>query len=202
MYTPNMKGVRIGLPNPPFKMKRVNNQSTSKIDIIGDFMLPLSPDEWFGDNYFVTPFFNNPNLFYKDIEYLKDSEMEDRYKNMIEITKNDDNTQTMKAKAQDFAKIKHDRWKFQEESRFVLFIMHQLKDPNDPNEMISKLFQEVSLPFTHFDIDLDINLFKDMELTMGPNCNEADKILVGSLCEKYGISKGSKDSNLKNKIRF
>ncbi|WP_422356221.1 DUF2971 domain-containing protein [Roseivirga pacifica] len=202
MYTHNMKGVRIGLSNPPFRMKLVNEKSDSPIPIIGEKFLPLTIQECFGKDYFIFPFFSNSEMFYKHIEYLNREELEERFKKIVTINKNSDDTQTASVIVRDLAKLKHERWNFQEESRFVLLITHPLKSPFNTHEMIQQLFIEKTLPFSSFDLELDETLFKNMEIVLGPNCSQAEKLIVKALAEKYGIKQPVKESALKDKIRF
>jgi hypothetical protein len=202
MYSKNMKGVRIGLNNPPFKMKLVNEQSDSPVKIIGEKFLPLTPKECFGENYFVFPYFMDNDLFYKKIEYLNSDELKTRYNKMITIHRNHNFIEKASIHQRDIARIKHERWRFQEESRFVLMITHPIKNPNDTNEVINKIFNEEPLSFSHFDLEISNENFEKMELVLGPNCSEADNLIVSSLREKYGVKKNIKHSALKDKIRF
>ncbi len=201
MYTPKMKGVRIGLPNPPFKMKLVNKKSNSLFKIIGEKHLPLTPQECSTKDYFVVPFFGDDKMFYKKIEYLDTDELKSRFKKLVTKERNGE-IQTVTANAQDFAKLKHKRWSFQEESRFVLLITHPMKNPYDTTEYVNKLFKEEALPFFYFDLELDNSNIKKMEIILGPNCSEAEKLIVLSLAEKYGVETEIKNSILKGKIKF
>lgn len=202
MYSRNMKGVRIGFDRLPFKMKRVNKSSSHiPIEVTGERELPLTIDECFHTDYFIVPLFMDEKQFYKKIQYLDDFELKQRYDLMVEKVKNQDGTYSISAKTEDFAKIKHKRWTFQEETRFVLLIVPPIKI-QDISNAIDQIVSGVPLNITYFDMDLDKSILQEMAITIGPNCSQADKLIVESLRTKYCLKNEVKDSELTKIIRF
>jgi hypothetical protein len=121
---------------------------------------------------------------------------------MVTKSINPDNTFSINANAKDFAKIKHERWSFQDESRFVLLIVPPIEDPKYINLAMNQLFNESPLTISYYDVDLDPLILQEMEVTLGPNCSISDKLIVESLLQRYSVKKEVLESNLKGKIRF
>jgi len=200
MYTKKMKGVRIGLSKFPFMKKLIaKDLNNPLLSIVDDMIQPLTIEECINPEYFIVPVFDG---FYKKVEYLDTDELNSRFENMVEKQVYPDNTFSINARSQDFAKIKHKRWSFQEESRFVLFILPPINDFDDIPILMTQLYQEKNLGITYYDMDLDPLTLQNIEVLLGPNCSDADKLIVESLLYKYDVKNEAKESSLKGKIRF
>ncbi|NIJ46598.1 hypothetical protein FHR24_003088 [Wenyingzhuangia heitensis] len=198
MYSNNMKGVRIGINKKPFKLKKVNQKTTkAKILVEGEKHLPFTIDECLNKDYFIFPSFIKHEEFFKKIEYLKTEELNKKFNELINIQQ-----ENISITTKNLAISKHERWGFEEESRFILLILPPIKDFNDVGDCIKNIGQNKQLPFSFFDIEIDDNCFENIEITLGPNCSDSDKNIVDSLISKYGIKKKSKESELKEIIRF
>jgi hypothetical protein len=201
MYSKGMKGVRIGLTNPPFKMKLVNNSSIAQINIRGEKLLPFTIDECFNSDFFIPPLFSENDQFYKKVEYLNYEELQQRFERMV--TKSiKQNKFSISAEVKDLAKIKHKRWSFQDESRFVLLILPPIKDLKDINASLNQIYYETPLSISYYDMDLDPIIMQEMEVIIGPNCSDGDKIIVESLLNTYSVKNKAIESKLTGQIRF
>jgi len=86
------------------------------------------------------------------------------------------------------ATYKKQHWSFEEEKRFVIVSSKPCWTKNDEDkktvlkELIKNDFEENSLF-----VETNNTSFFNMEITLGPGCSEAQKLIVNALCEKYKI---------------
>ena len=111
----------------------------------------------------------------------------------------------------DFDKVgsyKNKRWAFQEESRFVIFLMPgnpyaSLNSPNhfqEQKRIIKDIINNKEIGFSHYDMSLSEEAFEHLVITMSPSCDTAQRVLVESLCEKYAPKARIVDSHLMGKL--
>lgn len=193
IYANNMKGVRIGLSQPPFKKYRIlagEYAGTIKIpDTIEN--APISIEQCIQDDYLIFPPYDD-DIFFRKIEYLDDEAYKQRNESIIAESP----TKTTIFNG-DLGRIKHERWKFQNESRFQLMIFPQ--SFRQPRHL--PLSERPSAPISYFDLDVDIEILKDMEVVRGVNCTDADQIIIDSLLTTFGVKQPSKKSSLATTIR-
>lgn len=79
-------------------------------------------------------------------------------------------------------------WEFQQECRFVLYAF--------PKNINGRMFPPAYLiennvypKEKYIDLPIRNSIFDTMKIVLGPISSEADRIIVESLCERYGISK-------------
>lgn len=201
MYSKNMAGVRIGLKKRPFKLKKVGSKvNRFPIDIRGEKELPLTLDEIFHPNYFVFPFFMDERQFYKKIEYLDETELQKVYTNFESRIIDEKGNFEINVNTFNLGRIKHKRWSFQEETRFVLLILPPC-DFKDIGKFTNAIFNQVPLEIYHFYLELDCSILQEVEITLGPNSNDSDRIIAEALKQKYNLSNEIKKSELEIKIR-
>jgi len=119
------------------------------------------------------------NLF--KIKYFE----EDKYdkhcrKNFINITKKGYFLNLL-----NIGTVKIDHWSFQKEYRYMLYIYPKvLKDDNNSNKIENLCnFLKTQDEYDFFDLELNDEAFKNMEIMLGPECKEEHKIIVESLIE-------------------
>lgn len=102
---------------------------------------------------------------------------------------------------------KHKRWKFEEESRFVLNLLpgnpmaYSLNDMNEGLEsMVTNLSNNKNLPFKYYDKELRDDIFEDLEITLNPMIDESQRIILNALCDKFAPNAIIKESDLKGKV--
>lgn len=89
-------------------------------------------------------------------------------------------------------KYKRLNWSFQKEWRYMISILPiGMQESNPPSleiqqDILKKLEDETTeVPYERLFLDLDENVFDDMEILFGPKMTESEKVLVKSLIEKY-----------------
>lgn len=194
MYT-NYKGVRIGLDEEMFVTYDINDHCKSY------FPFPFDLKE----NCLLLPINNEARLY--EIHYVEN--FEDEIKSIVTQDKNSASINYEK-----LAFLKRKEWEFQKESRFRITV-RPFKDEkidwqkyNDwysigeeiLNSMSEFLKEDIPINIEHFDIPLQEEKLKDIEVMMGPMTTEGDRILVEALLSSYKDSKIS-DSYFKGKIR-
>lgn len=206
MYT-HGKGVRIGLPDYPWK-KNIYNLSEWKdlgIDLRNNLNKiqygPFKVSDIFGEKHFIMPPYclpmPNEGVFTKDVVYLDDQMLEDKYKDIYNHKLNEANgTFEIKIAPIEFGKFKHKRWAFQNEFRFVMFICpldrkYDVKDKNAMNLMTTTFYDylqnERESPIKDFYVELSDEAISNMEITLGPLSTSADEIIVKALLANKGI---------------
>lgn len=209
MYT-NNSGVRIGLPDNPWKKKtmEIDRYLQQKVQVVqhpnDDYYMPYSFDEIYGENHIILhPMMPKGQVFGSPVQYLPEHELLEKYKVLYIETLSDNKSRlSINMDTNNFGRYKHERWRFQEEYRFVMLIFStnrkvdfkNMKDPNWFDDVTSALYNNEKATISYFDIDLCESAIRDMEITTGPLFNSADSILLNALIEKYGVVGKSKVS--------
>lgn len=116
---------------------------------------------------------------------------------------------------QDIILLKTDYWEFQKEYRMVVqlnpkILSEDIKDAEsyeelNDDEKIKFYFKEimprVANKMEYLDIQLSDDFFNDLEITLGPEANESEEIIVKSLLKEYAPNVKLNQSDLKGKIR-
>jgi len=193
MYAKNMKGIRISFPSNPFKKHLIKKGRYGKISVNQDIVdSPMTIGELFNEKYFIFPIIEKDD-FFKPVIYLKENELESTFNEIVDRRGKNITLYTEK-----LGFVKHERWQFQDESRFVLKITPPYKDARN---LIKEFNSNVPSPLEYFDLSMDLNEFSKIEVKLGPHCSEADKIIVNSLLKSHGVDKLCTESNLKGIIR-
>lgn len=96
--------------------------------------------------------------------------------------------------------IKPKHWEFEKEFRFLVLANHEWNTRTNSFEIKSTpYYSEVSAKF--IDIEIDKTIFDEIEVLLGPSCNEAELIIVESLLNKYTTNGAVIQSELREKIK-
>ena len=100
-------------------------------------------------------------------------------------------------------KYKNIHWEFQHEWRYILLLM-----PLNLNQAIDKSVQEFQTTsnkilcdqakqaFPFYDLTLDENVYKQMEITLSPKISVGNRLIMNALIEKYNPSAVLHESSL------
>lgn len=197
MYTQN-KGVRIGLEENPFVAYPVNDKFKSY------FKTPLE----FGPDYLALSFTNEIKLH--DIIYV-----DNQCKKIKSLIQN--NKDNITIKTNDVGLYKDLRWQFQKESRYKIIlnpvnldITNQMKgESGNPvfdmvyglfSSLVPSLFTETPIKESELFIKLNEAAINNIEVMMGPETSDHDKLLVEELLSDYP-QHSLKDSYFRGKIK-
>lgn len=185
LYT-NRKGVRIKLPTDPFKMYLYDGGSVkmnSNINI----------NEYFKDikNYQMASL---KSINAVDLGYVKGaSKMFPKIENMDKTTFIEYSNKV--------GLYKEDIYNHEKECVYRMFIypwkLEESKKIMSNSDEIKDRFNNTVLPFNERFLRIDENKFKDMEIVLGPECSEGEKIIVELLVSKYNPSAIIRESALK-----
>lgn len=200
MYASIDNGVRITMPRDMFKKQIIEKFSTDNHGIMQDIASPFTKDETFyNGKYCIMNVFNfEKKDFYKKVEY-KDNFIE-LYKSKIKIVEKE----LIVNRLWDLGKYKSTKWEFQKECRFTLYTKClNPEHKNNPHKQYDS--GSISLwnenPDKYIFVPLDEDVMKKMIITLAPCVTEAQKIIVGSLRDKYCQGATINESSLKGDIR-
>lgn len=216
MYAGKEMGVRISLPQDMFKdysfIDGFSGLNVSDIlraidPVNAPIMLWKIPgSEYKGKNYLIIPVESDkPATFYRRILYVDD---------VLSLTKE---LALMVDKEEDsyynfdlgnVGVLKHKRWAFQKESRFILRII-----PTDgeislykPKELVEKLKEaldtEMEPHFNSYDLPLKDDIFEHMIVTLSPSITEGKRLIVKALLNQYAPKAKLMESSLKNFVQM
>ena len=164
MYTGMESGVRIGLPEYPFK-ERENNPADLKCI--------------FGENVN-----DNTGGVYIKVEYTRDKEK--LYPKIY--NKKEDSTTIDLGK---LGKHKNEGWAFQKEWRYIIqFYPLDISNIESSYESIQTMVNNMingknTLSFSHYDVPINESAFLQMEIVLSPKISLGNKLIVEDLVEKY-----------------
>lgn len=209
LYTPDMHGVRIGLPTFPFKE---HYYKAGEYNLKEDIATYINLEELYRENIgMIIPnsvrlteieYTNEEDKLLPKIRTSSDPEALSKYlqaKTLDEI-KNCEVTYDLSK----LGKYKRDIWGFQKEWRYLFYISPMgFMEATPPTlqkhqELIRRLENPKQLPpYPRFFLDLDEDALKEAEIVLGPKMTTAEQILVEALLEKYGLGKQWRRSNLR-----
>jgi|SRR5690554_1513591 len=215
MYTGNMKGVRLKLPGEMFRLYELDLETVPRAvqlfdpdlvrnNLSGKFLSYLPYARLHTEHYFVTPpSFKNDwwplQVVYTDEENLLKQKL-------IEYDAKSDKSSL---NAYELGKYKSLVWSFQEEWRFRIFcfnaISPDLEQKLGQDAYFDRLFNRIrdfssGVPTKYLFLDLSSEALGELEIVLGPKTDEAQKIIVESLVEKYSKSARVTESSLSGKI--
>lgn len=195
MYTDRkMKGVRLTLPNYPFKRLRLKPKPGWDMHSEGELYGPIPFDQQFGRGYYILPTFLSDQQFGGPVEYRSD--VAERYRSAVAIDTTGGRFSINIAGLPDLARLKTPEWSFQHEYRFVLCIFPSIPVPDDgpgsegfpgasSDAIGNALLNGTAPPIEWFDVSLSDEALSQATITMGPMCSEGDRVVVNALVEKY-----------------
>lgn len=206
LYTPDMHGVRIRLPQFPFKKYKYKK---GKYFLDKDVDTYINIEKLYNEDK-VSIILTQPELI--EIEYTDDieklypkvrttSSKEDLRKYLNEGKIENDKFK-VKYSFTELGKYKRKEWSFQKEWRYIYFVSPMgLKEANPPTlekqrELIRRIQDKEYKPaYSRMFFDLDDKALENVEVLCGPKMNDAEKIIVKTLLKQYcpnGIYKESK----------
>lgn len=186
MYTDKGVGVRIGLDKEMFKQYQYNNGDIidgAFLHTDGVVIKPISPEKIISRDMWVFPNFND-GVFFRKVIYVDDVPMA-----MMDSVKRV-NSRIYQFETSQWSLYKNKRWEFQNESRFALTIFPKpsylsVGNPIYSEWLISAIDRGEPAPINYFDLDLDLEILKRMDITLCPRMSEGNKTIVESLCSTY-----------------
>lgn len=192
LYTPDMHGVRIKLPIFPFKRY---SYKKGEYFLENDVETYINIEKIYKENK-VSIVANQPQLV--EIEYT--DELEKLYPKVRTLSSEDVDNVSYSFK--NVGKYKCKEWSFQKEWRYIFSVSPMgVKELNSQTlekhcELIRRIEDREYKPaYTRMFLELDDNSLENIEVLCGPRMNDAEKVVVKALLEKYcpnGIYKESK----------
>lgn len=207
LYGGNAGGVRIGLPQKMFKEYLIHDlHLPNGLSSFGSIVLPIPPEDLVNPDFFICPLFDyNNGVFYRRVQYVDD--INKYFKNLVYLKPEGNNLYSVFCDMQNLAKYKNKCWKFQEESRFVIYIFpyNGFVNSNNPNlnyEILSALLGNRPLGFSFYDMHLNKMAIENIEITLGPSITEEKSKAVYYLAEKFAPKAIIKKSSFTGKINL
>ncbi|MBZ9692419.1 DUF2971 domain-containing protein [Clostridium sp. M14] len=197
LYTPNMHGVRIGLPKFPFKKYHFTK---GQYELGEDVDTYINLAKIYEDN--KASIVSQMPEFCK-IEYTDDNEKLyptiracnnlQALKKFIETGEKINDNLEVKYSFGPLGKCKRTNWTFQKEVRYIINCAPTpIKEfSQNPTFEIHREFcrrvedKEYPAPYEHILLELDEECFKSLEILIGPKATDAEKIIVKSLVNQY-----------------
>ena len=206
MYGGDSGGVRITANHEMFKEYYVSNLKFGNQHSQGAIWSKIPHQDLINPDFFIMPIFDyNNDMFYRRVKYVDD--VSQYTKNAIQVTNIKDNRGDWKMEMKPFGSYKNTRWKFQEETRFVLYALpiNPLIEGANP-ELTTLLTQSLSanktLSFSYYDMHLKDETLEDMEITLNPTATDSQRIIVQALVDKYAPNIKINDSALGELVRL
>lgn len=206
LYTPNMKGVRIGLPRFPFKKYYFK---AGKFGLTSDIETYINLESVYNEDK-GSIIANMPILL--KVEYTNDEEKiypKVRECNNLPLLREVIKTGNINGydlnvnySLKDLGKYKRDNWSFQKEWRYIISV-GPISLKSEPTvegniDYVRRLEDTQSpAPYDRIFLEIDEKFLDDMEILIGPNSSEAEKIIINSLIREYAPKATLKESNLK-----
>lgn len=182
LYANEAKGVRIKLKNPFFEGSTApheiidHNCKIITLKNIQNFIERENDYEWL--KYLFGPI---------EVNYGKNTG--------VNVLKDDNSLIVEK-----IGTIKSKHWEFEEEFRFLALANHDWNSHTETFEFKNEpYYSEVKSDC--FEIKIDETIFCEIEVTLGPCCQESEEIIVESLLKEFTTNGRLRHSDLKDKIR-
>lgn len=205
LYTRNGVGVRIGLDAETL----FDNPVESLVNGPSQEQIVKAINETIGNPHFMDTLMirhSAVNYMPNPLEYIQ--------KNILPY----DGVRGMGINSEVVGFTKDISWAFQQEYRFLKIILPRdhkttclIPGPtfntgwNETFELLKNGQEpetESGVPMEYHLVPMGKNAFNALSIVLGPNCKEEHKIIVDSLCEKYGIDVKTTQSSLTGKVRF
>lgn len=206
MYGGDFGGIRISIEREMFQEYFVTNLDLGGLKTQGSIITKIPAQHLTHPDFWVIPIFDYDNdFFYRHVEYVDD--VFQYTKDCIQITNVKDDRGDMNMQMKPFGSYKNKRWKFQDESRFVLYVlpcnpMLEGANPEVSSIVTQSLLGNKSLPFTYYDMSLNKDALDKIEITLSPSASEAEKIIIQALVEKFAPNAQVNNSTLGTVVRL
>lgn len=193
MYANRMHGVRIALPVYPFVDAKAGVEMQLKkyrVSLIeyGSDIIDLNEDMYIWKDFKIFNYYQLREIVYTDNE--------DKLFPKI-IRKNDENRVSIDQQVLGVCKRK--QWEFQQEWRYLIYLGVKDRNTEDTQKVISALKRIKRIPGNIY-VEIKEKCFKKMKVLLGPGTNEAERIIVEALREKYNQDMAIEESYFKDKI--
>jgi hypothetical protein len=182
LYGNNLRGIRIKLKSPIFEGSSAPSEvkdhecNIMVLKNLKNFIGRENDYEWV--KYLFGPI---------QVEYRSDTKV---------LVNGSDNSLIVK----NIGTIKPNHWGFEKEYRFLALANHVWNSSSNSFEIKkAPYYSEVVSKF--IDIQIDEEIFDEIEVLLGPSCTEAEHIIVESLLNKYTKNGVILKSKLKDKIK-
>ncbi|WP_418301272.1 DUF2971 domain-containing protein [Lysinibacillus fusiformis] len=185
LYTPDMRGIRIGMPKDFFSpndgYKNIRKDCEANGVTFVDEQIKLIEVIYTDDDNFLCP------TIFKEIK---------------------ENEIPFKFELDRVCTYKRNVWKFQNEWRYCAKILpftinefySMIEDEDKGKDKISNALRDLNFKiFPYIDIPIESEMLSKMTIMLGPKMSYANKFLVESLVEKYNPNIKIEDSKLKIK---
>lgn len=206
MYGGN-DGVRIGLDEDMFQTYVIHDLKLDNGLHSEGALLSIIPQKDFeAKDYMIMPIVkgNMRSIFYREVEYVDD--VKSKVKDAFKTTTKDNNLGDIKIDFCNLGRYKNRRWSFQEECRFVISALPFNPLYCDANTISSTFaqcyLQNRQLPFSYYDLPLKDEVIDKIDVTMGPNVSDGQKVIVDALCRQYTKNGKVKDSCLSGLLKM
>lgn len=207
MYGGDAGGVRISIERNMFKEYLVDKLNLGNdLSTQGFIMTKIPPQDMENPDFFILPIHDYDNdLFYRHIKYVDN--VSEYTREAIKLTNIKDGRGDFHIDSKSFGYYKNTRWRFQDETRFVLYAFPFNPFRGGANPEIStivtqSLLSNKPLPFYYYDMSLTDEAVNTMEITLSPSATEAQRIIIHSLIDKYAPKAIIKNSTLGSVIRL
>lgn len=208
MYSKNMQGVRIQMPDYPFRRVNLPEGEWAGIHVAGGMVGPLSLEESLRSGYIIAPLYFD-DFFCGPVTYVQD--VEAHY--AAAIRRNVSNEGSVNLQISGLPKLprlKSDSWEFQDEYRFHLLALPtpapessgESSEPINRGDLVSQAFiNNVDPGVRYIDVPLAQQSLDELVITMGPKSTTAERIIVEALTEQYAPNAQIRDSALAGSVR-
>jgi hypothetical protein len=164
MYTPSMKGVRIGIDPSTVSLAHGTDNEVTNIHS------------------------KNNILAFKNLNFLSDVDYDYSEETVVRLF--DSKGNISRRQIANLGKVKNKMWKFQNEVRFILMGLPTNKvEKHDflslENNFFEKIMHKEESTINYIDLILTENVWENAEIILGPNTDLGDKRIIGALIKTY-----------------
>lgn len=201
MYSDIKSGVRIKLPNTPFKRYNITSEGLGPEYEIEPFQAIVPRDVIINDEYSLANY--QVNQLLKQVHYTDDQErIVPSVLRMSEMG--------TYLSFDDVGTSKKTCWEFQKEWRYILrFLPLSVTEMNREGYQVGlnlalQRIQDVShtLSFSYFYLNIADDAFDKMEITLSPQITPGNREIIYALRDKFNKKIKISDSKLANEIRY
>jgi len=202
-------GVRIGLPDYPFKLSEMKPPDSWNWVSEGEVLSPIPFDEVFTDSHLILPAFLDRSKFAGDVQYVDD--IQKAFDSAVSWRSGGDGCTSLQIRDPfSLARMKSKYYAFEKEYRFVLVILPGLPIPADgpgnpeytrrfPNHLIQCLQAGKGPDLQWLDVELDAQARREMEIVVGPCVSAGQQQFLDRLKREHGFQ--MRQSDLSGTIR-
>lgn len=206
MYGGDSGGIRISMEREMFQEYFISDLDFVGLKSQGSIITKIPPQSLTHPDFWILPILDyNNDLFYRHIEYVDD--VFKYTKDCIQITNIKDGRGDMNMQMKPFGYYKNKRWAFQDETRFVLYIlpcnpMLEGANPEVSSIVMQSLLGNKSLLFTYYDMHIKDEIIDKIDITLSPSATEAEETIVRALIDKYAPNAKVNNSSLGKVVRL